>query len=91
MQFRELTERYQLQKIVKSSRFGTIFRASDGKTGGTVAIKLVMENPDGPSLSLNNPVDREIIKRKFFEKNPEMLERLRQQDKLRLDMKKKKP
>jgi serine/threonine protein kinase len=41
MQFRELTDRYQLQKIVKSTRFGTVLRATDTQTGGTVAVKLI--------------------------------------------------
>jgi hypothetical protein len=51
------------------------------------ALKLMMDNPDGPNLSLSNPVDREIIKKKFFEKHPEMLEKLRQQDKQKMDKK----
>jgi serine/threonine protein kinase len=41
MQFRELTDRYQLEKILKSSRFGTVLRAADGKSGQTVAVKLI--------------------------------------------------
>lgn len=41
MQFRELTDRYQLQKILKSTRFGTILRATDNRTGATVAVKLI--------------------------------------------------
>ena len=41
MQFRELTERYQLQKILKSTRFGTVLRATDTQTGGAVAVKLI--------------------------------------------------
>ncbi len=41
MQFRELTDRYQLQKILKSTRSGTVLRATDSQTGGTVAVKLI--------------------------------------------------
>jgi serine/threonine protein kinase len=41
MQFRELTDRYQLEKILKSTRFGTVLRASDAKSGRTVAVKLI--------------------------------------------------
>ncbi len=45
MQFRELTDRYQLQKILKSTRFGTILRATDTRTGATVAVKLITVPP----------------------------------------------
>ncbi|HEX6898951.1 MAG TPA: protein kinase [Thermoanaerobaculia bacterium] len=45
MQFRELTDRYQLQKILKSTRFGTILRATDNRTGATVAVKLITVPP----------------------------------------------
>jgi serine/threonine protein kinase len=41
MQFRELTDRYQLEKILKSTRFGTVLRAVDAKSGRTVAVKLI--------------------------------------------------
>jgi serine/threonine protein kinase len=41
MQFRELTDRYQLEKILKSSRFGTVLRAADAKSGRTVSVKLI--------------------------------------------------
>lgn len=41
MQFRELTDRYQLEKILKSTRFGTVLRAADAKPGQTVAVKLI--------------------------------------------------
>ncbi len=41
MQFRELTDRYQLEKILKSNRFGTVLRAADAKSGRTVAVKLI--------------------------------------------------
>ncbi|MFL6263741.1 MAG: serine/threonine protein kinase [Thermoanaerobaculia bacterium] len=41
MQFRELTDRYQLEKILKSTRFGTVLRASDARSGHTVAVKQI--------------------------------------------------
>lgn len=41
MQFRELTDRYQLQKILKSSRFGTVLQATDVASGRTVVVKLI--------------------------------------------------
>jgi eukaryotic-like serine/threonine-protein kinase len=41
MQFRELTDRYQLQKILKSTRFGTVLRATEVPSGRTVVVKLV--------------------------------------------------
>jgi serine/threonine protein kinase len=41
MQFRELTDRYQLEKILKSTRFGTVLRAADARSGRTVAVKLI--------------------------------------------------
>jgi serine/threonine protein kinase/tetratricopeptide (TPR) repeat protein len=40
-QFRELTDRYALEKILKSTRAGTVLKARDGRTGQTVAVKLV--------------------------------------------------
>jgi len=39
--FRELTDRYTLEKIVRSTRAGTILRAIDNRTGQPVAIKLM--------------------------------------------------
>jgi serine/threonine-protein kinase len=41
MQLRELAERYKLQKILKSTRFGTVLQATDLVSGRTVAVKLV--------------------------------------------------
>ena len=41
MHFRELTERYRLDKILKSARAGTVFRAIDSRSGQEVAIKLI--------------------------------------------------
>ncbi|HEV2844999.1 MAG TPA: protein kinase, partial [Thermoanaerobaculia bacterium] len=45
MQFRELTDRYQLQKILKSTRFGTILQATATRSERTVAIKLITVPP----------------------------------------------
>jgi serine/threonine-protein kinase len=39
--FRELTDRYTLEKILRSTRGGTVLRAVDNRTGQPVAIKLV--------------------------------------------------
>jgi serine/threonine protein kinase len=41
MQFREITDRYQLEKILKSNRFGTVLRARDSTSGRTVVVKLI--------------------------------------------------
>ncbi|HEY0514906.1 MAG TPA: hypothetical protein VGH73_23630 [Thermoanaerobaculia bacterium] len=49
MQFRELTDRYQLEKILKSNRFGTVLRATDSKSGRTVVAKLITV-PSPPRL-----------------------------------------
>lgn len=40
-QFRELAERYQLEKILKSTRSGSVLRAADTQSGRTVAVKLI--------------------------------------------------
>src|SRR4028119_747632 len=39
--FRELTDRYALEKILKSTRAATVLKARDGRTGQAVAVKLV--------------------------------------------------
>jgi len=54
MEFRELTESYQLQKILKSHRFGTVLRATDNKSGRTVAVKLITVGPS-PGLDAAGP------------------------------------
>jgi serine/threonine-protein kinase len=41
MQFREITDRYQLDKILRSHRFGTVLRARDSTSGRTVVVKLI--------------------------------------------------
>lgn len=41
MQVRELAERYNLEKILHSSRAGTILRGTDTRTGLAVAVKLM--------------------------------------------------
>lgn len=55
MQFRELTDRYQLQKILKSNRFGTVLRATDIQSGRTVAVKLLTAGPS-PGIDAAGPV-----------------------------------
>lgn len=54
MQLRELTDRYQLQKIVKSTRFGTVLRATDNRSGQMVAAKLITVGPS-PGLAAGAP------------------------------------
>jgi tetratricopeptide (TPR) repeat protein len=49
VQFRELTERYKLEKILKSTRGGTVLKAADLSSGRALAIKLI---PLGPSTPL---------------------------------------
>jgi tetratricopeptide (TPR) repeat protein len=49
VQFRELTERYKLEKILKSTRGGTVLRAADLSSGQALAIKLI---PLGSSTAL---------------------------------------
>lgn len=39
--FRELTDRYTLEKILRSTRGGTVLRAIDNRTGQPVVVKLV--------------------------------------------------
>ncbi|HYO16814.1 MAG TPA: protein kinase [Thermoanaerobaculia bacterium] len=41
VQFRELTERYRLEKILKSTRGGTVLRATDLQSESPVAVKLI--------------------------------------------------
>ena len=57
MQFRELTDRYQLQKILKSTRFGTVLRATDTRSGQTVAAKLITVGPS-PGLAAGSASPR---------------------------------
>lgn len=45
VQFRELTERYKLEKILKSARGGTVLRAVDLSSGQPLAIKLIPLTP----------------------------------------------
>jgi len=54
MQFRELTDRYQLQKILKSTRFGTVLRGTETQSGHTVAAKLITVGP-APGLAAGAP------------------------------------
>lgn len=41
MHFRELSDRYSLEKILRSARGGTVLRAVDSRSGQKVAIKLI--------------------------------------------------
>ena len=41
MEFREITERYDLAKILRSGRSGTVLRAVDRATGQPVAVKMI--------------------------------------------------
>ena len=54
MQFRELTDRYQLQKILRSTRFGTVLRGTDLQSGQTVAAKMITAGPS-PGLAAAAP------------------------------------
>lgn len=54
MQFREVTERYRLEKIVRSTRSGTVLRAVDSQSGQTVAVKLITVGPS-PGLEEGGP------------------------------------
>jgi serine/threonine protein kinase len=54
MQFRELTERYQLQKILRSTRFGTVLRATEISSGRSVVVKLITIGPF-PGLAAGAP------------------------------------
>ncbi|HSS48168.1 MAG TPA: hypothetical protein VLX28_04415, partial [Thermoanaerobaculia bacterium] len=54
MQFRELTDRYQLQKILRSTRFGTVLRGTDTQSGRTVAAKMITVGPS-PGLAAGAP------------------------------------
>ncbi|HSN86375.1 MAG TPA: serine/threonine-protein kinase, partial [Thermoanaerobaculia bacterium] len=51
MEFRELTERYDLEKILRSGRTSTVMRAADRQSGQTVAVKMIqavlLVPPDG--------------------------------------------
>jgi hypothetical protein len=54
MQFRELTDRYQLEKILKSNRFGTVLRATDSKSGRVAVVKQITV-PSPPRLVAGAP------------------------------------
>jgi serine/threonine protein kinase len=43
---REITERYRLEKILKSTRAGSVLRATDSLGGGTVVVKLLALGAD---------------------------------------------
>jgi tetratricopeptide (TPR) repeat protein len=67
MHFRELTDRYSLDKILRSTRTGTVLRATDSRSGQAVAVKL-----------MNVPSPAELVQRApQFEKLTAALEALR--------------
>ena len=67
MHFRELTDRYSLDKILRSTRTGSVLRATDSRSGQTVAVKLI-----------NVPSPAELVQRApQFEKLTAALEALR--------------
>ena len=58
-QFRELTDRYTLEKILRSSRAGTVLRATDNRTGQEVAVKLI--NVTSPPLLVQKAPELEKL------------------------------
>ena len=60
---RELTERYRLEKILKSSRSGTVLKATDTADGRPVVIKLI---PLGTPGTLSTPADGEARQARFL-------------------------
>ncbi|HVG06669.1 MAG TPA: protein kinase [Thermoanaerobaculia bacterium] len=47
MEFRELTERYDLEKILHSGRSATVMRATDKRSAQVVAVKMIQASPVG--------------------------------------------
>lgn len=47
MEFRELTERYDLARILHSGRSATVMRATDKRSGQEVAVKMIQASPAG--------------------------------------------
>lgn len=47
MEFRELTERYDLARILHSGRSATVMRATDKRSGQAVAVKMIQASPAG--------------------------------------------
>ena len=47
MEFRELTERYDLARILHSGRSATVMRAMDRRTAQAVAVKMIQASPAG--------------------------------------------
>jgi tetratricopeptide (TPR) repeat protein len=67
MHFRELTDRYSLDRILRSTRTGSVLRATDSRSGQAVAVKLI-----------NVPSPAELVQRApQFEKLAAALEALR--------------
>ncbi|MFL6202376.1 MAG: protein kinase domain-containing protein [Thermoanaerobaculia bacterium] len=47
MEFRELTERYDLARILHSGRSATVMRATDKRSGQEVVVKMIQASPAG--------------------------------------------
>src|SRR5687767_4981472 len=47
MEFRELTERYDLARILHSGRSATVMRATDKRSAQAVAVKMIQASPAG--------------------------------------------
>src|SRR5688500_19471064 len=47
MEFRELTERYDLARILHSGRSATVMRAMDKQSAQAVAVKMIQASPVG--------------------------------------------
>ncbi len=58
-QFRELTDRYTLEKILRSSRAGTVLRGTDNRTGQDVVVKLI--NVTSPPLLVQKAPELEKL------------------------------
>jgi eukaryotic-like serine/threonine-protein kinase len=69
MQFRELTDRYQLEKILRSTRFGTILKASDVRSGRMVAVKQITV-PSPPRLAAEAPAFERLAEALAGAKHP---------------------
>jgi hypothetical protein len=57
--FRELTDRYTLEKILRSSRAGTVLRAIDSRSGQALAVKTI--NVTSPPLLVQKAPELEKL------------------------------
>lgn len=58
MHFRELADRYSLEKILRSARGGTVLRAVDSRSGQSVAIKLIPAGSPAALVQLAPELDK---------------------------------